>query len=155
MSYITWYFNHDKKHKKIVEKLKRDNFSKDQIIDYFEFGNMVANEPSFCPLYENNKKCHDIAYINCYMCACPFFRFTDEGILNEKGILVKSQCSIKSKRSALSVNQGVAHLNCSYCTVPHTRTFIKKNFDETWQEMMKDCVLSELDVHSNDKDVSE
>ncbi|MBK1682775.1 hypothetical protein [Rhodoferax fermentans] len=145
MSYITWFLNHGQKHRKIVEKLKQDGLSQDQIIDYFEFDNMVKHEPTFCPLYATPKKCHTSAYLSCYMCACPFFRFNDQGSLNDEGILVKSHCAIKSTKSSLFVHDGVGHLNCSACKVPHTRTFVRNRFNENWHEMMKNCAPAEPD----------
>ena len=149
MNYITWFLDHDNKHRKIVDKLKQDGLSSGQIIDYFEFDNMLAKESDFCLLYAEGKKCHDIAYLNCYMCACPYFRFNDEGVPDGEGILVKSQCAIHSSKSDHFVFEGVAHLDCSRCTVPHTRTFIKNNFDERWQEMMKNCAPPEADAASH------
>ncbi|APW46105.1 hypothetical protein [Rhodoferax antarcticus] len=139
MSYITWFLNHGEKHRKIVERLKKDGLSQDQIIDYFEFDNMVARELEFCLLYAEPRKCHNTAYLSCYMCACPYFRFDDKGTLNAEGILVKSHCAINSTKSAQFVHDGVAHLDCSKCKVPHTRDFVRNNFNENWLEMMKDC----------------
>ena len=150
MNYITWFLDHNQKHRKIVDRLKQDGLSSEQVIDYFEFSNMLAKEPDFCLLYAEGKKCHNIAYLNCYMCACPFFRFNDEGVPDGEGILVKSQCAIHSTKSDRFVYQGVAHLDCSRCTVPHTRTFIKNNFNEAWHEMMKNCAPPEPDAHAHD-----
>ena len=53
--------------------------SDEEVIAYFKFENMVKKEPDFCPLYKDNKKCHDMKELNCYLCACPNFRFDDEG----------------------------------------------------------------------------
>ena len=78
MSYKSWFETHAKKHKKIVDKLA--HLSDDEVIAYFDFDNMVKNEPDFCPLYKDNKKCHDTKELNCYLCACPNFRFDDESI---------------------------------------------------------------------------
>lgn len=142
MSYMQWFMEHDQKHHLIVEKLKRQNFTKEQIIDYFVFENMVKVEPNFCLLYENKKKCHDIIYLNCYLCACPHFRFNDEGIeTKEAGFVVKSECSIHSKNASKFTYEKVEHLDCSKCILPHTHIFVKKYFDEVWQKMMKDCFL--------------
>jgi hypothetical protein len=80
MSYIKWFDAHAKKHKVIVDKLVNLDYTKEQIIDYFDFDNMVKEEPNFCPLYKDNKKCHDMDKLNCYMCACPNFRFNDNGL---------------------------------------------------------------------------
>ena len=80
MSYTSWFDEHATKHKKIVDKLLKSNYTKEQMIEYFDFDNMVEKETSFCPLYADNKKCHDMESLNCYLCACPNFRFDDKGI---------------------------------------------------------------------------
>ncbi len=46
---------------------------------------MVEKENDFCLLYKDNKKCHDYEDLNCYLCACPYFRFDDEGISKKRG----------------------------------------------------------------------
>ncbi|HIP51520.1 MAG TPA: hypothetical protein EYG94_05450, partial [Campylobacterales bacterium] len=63
MSYIKWYTEHGEKHKVIMDKLT--HLSDDEVIAYFRFDNMVKNEPDFCPLYKDNKKCHDLKELNC------------------------------------------------------------------------------------------
>jgi len=59
---------------------KLTKLSDNEVIAYFRFENMVQKEPDFCPLYKETKKCHDMEVLNCYLCACPNFRFDDEGI---------------------------------------------------------------------------
>jgi len=71
MTYSEWTQEHAKKHEKILEKLK--NKSDDEVIRYFEYENMQKNEVDFCLLYKDNKKCHDVENLNCYLCACPHF----------------------------------------------------------------------------------
>ena len=58
MTYEEWFLNQGKEHQKIITKLKDYNIN--EIIDYFKFENMVINEPNFCLLYKENKKCHNI-----------------------------------------------------------------------------------------------
>ncbi|EFU69798.1 conserved hypothetical protein [Aliarcobacter butzleri JV22] len=82
MTYEEWFLNQGKEHQKIITKLKDYNI--DEIIDYFKFENMVINEPNFCLLYKENKKCHNIENLNCYLCACPYFRFNDKGLKNKR-----------------------------------------------------------------------
>ena len=129
MSYISWINKHSLKHKNIVDKLS--HLSNDEIIKYFDFDNMVKNEPDFCPLYKENKKCHDMKKLNCYLCACPLFRLTDE----------KSYCDINSKfGSEIVAKDGFIHQNCSNCNIPHKTSYIKKNFSKSWKDIMKDVV---------------
>ncbi|MCK5293773.1 MAG: hypothetical protein KAJ49_03905 [Arcobacteraceae bacterium] len=130
MKYITWIKNHSLKHKNIINKLS--HLSDDEIIEYFDFDNMVKKEPNFCPLYKENKKCHDIKKLNCYLCACPLFR------LNK----TKSYCKIDSKYgSSKKGKDGFIHQNCSNCTIPHKIPYIKKNFSKDWSFLMKDVIV--------------
>jgi len=91
---------------------------------------MIENEPDFCLLYKEKKKCHDTEYLNCLFCACPYFKFDDDGIKKDKNLIVKSECTINSKHSSKFIYEGVEHLDCSTCKIPHTKkfasTFIKK-----------------------------
>lgn len=135
MSYLDWFISHGKKHKKIVEKLA--NLSDDEIIDYFCFENMVKNEPEFCPLYAKNQKCHDMENLNCYLCACPYFRFDDNGLEIKDRKTIKSICSINAKDSSFIIHENIIHLNCSFCLLPHKKSFIKKYFSRDWFEIMK------------------
>ncbi|MDD1620719.1 MAG: hypothetical protein LUQ11_04505, partial [Methylococcaceae bacterium] len=64
MSYITWFTEHGNKHKAIVEKLQAKGLSKENIVDYFDFDNMVKSESDFCELYADRKKCHDVENLN-------------------------------------------------------------------------------------------
>lgn len=125
MSYQSWHAEHAEKHKQIVEKLS--HLSDDELIDYFKFENMVKNEPDFCPLYKDNKKCHDMENLNCYFCACPNFR------VGEK----KSFCDINSKDGgSITSPDGFIHQDCSKCTVPHKESYVKKHFSRDWKEVM-------------------
>jgi hypothetical protein len=142
MGYRSWFEEHAKKHKKIVDKLLSNNFSKTEIIEYFDFENMVKMEKDFCPLYAENKKCHDIEKLNCYLCACPNFRFKDEGIEKVDGKTKYSYCSIDSKKGALSTYGDAIHQNCSGCDVPHIKKYIEDHFDLDWNSVMCECDLT-------------
>jgi hypothetical protein len=141
MSYSDWFDAHAIKHKKIVDKLIESKKSQNEIIEYFDFENMVKNETDFCPLYLNNKKCHNIESLNCYLCACPYFRFDDSGISKFKNTTQYSLCDIDSKNSKHSIHADKIHLDCSECNIPHTTSFIKKNFDIEWKKIMSKCSL--------------
>ena len=128
MSYISWINQHALKHKKLVKKLS--HLSDAEMIDYFDFDNMVKNEADFCPLYKDNKKCHDIKELNCYLCACPNFRLSE----------TKSTCNINSKDggSIVSKKDAFIHQDCSKCSVPHKKDYVKKYFNRDWSFIMKD-----------------
>ncbi|RXJ89422.1 hypothetical protein CRV01_08055 [Arcobacter sp. CECT 8983] len=140
MTYKQWYLEHGNKHAKIMEKLK--DKTKDEVIAYFKFENMVKNEPDFCPLYKDNKKCHDYDELNCYFCACPNFRFDDDGVKKQEGKTLYSYCSIDSKDGAQFEGEDYIHQNCAGCLVPHKERYIKKNFNRNWFEAMKNVNLS-------------
>ncbi len=137
MTYLEWFENHSKKHSQIIKKLK--GRSKEEIIEYFKFENMVKNEPDFCPLYQKNRKCHDLEYLNCYFCGCPYFRFLPNAT---KGKV--SYCSINAKQGTTSKSKGKIHQNCSFCNIPHTKEFVYKMFDLDWENAMKETALSQL-----------
>lgn len=125
MTYQSWHEAHAKKHQQLLKKLSHLN--DEELIDYFDFENMVVKEPDFCPLYKENKKCHDMENLNCYFCACPNFRVEEK----------QSTCSIKSKDGGSSkAPDGFIHQDCSKCTVPHTKEYIKANFKRDWLKVM-------------------
>lgn len=135
MSYSSWFESHGKKHKNIMQKLTP--LSDEEVIQYFRFENMVEKEPDFCPLYKENKKCHNMEMLNCYLCACPNFRFDDNGFRKEGDKTVYSICDIDSKDGAIFQTEEAIHQNCSGCAVPHHEAYIKKHFSRDWFEIMK------------------
>ena len=141
MSYSQWVQEHAIKHKKIVAKLVAQNFTKEQIVDYFDFENMKKTEIDFCPLYAQNKKCHDMESLNCYLCSCPNFRFSDAGLKKIDDATQYSFCSIDSKDGKQGVYGDAIHQDCSKCSVPHHRSYVLKHFNLDWSKIMKDCIL--------------
>ena len=138
MGYSEWFEQHGNKHAAILKKLAHLNDA--EIIAYFRFDNMLKHEPDFCPLYAQNKKCHEMEDLNCYLCACPNFRFNDEGFQTVKGKTLYSTCAIDSKDGDRYISNDAIHQNCSGCTVPHHETYIRKVFDKDWFEIMKKVV---------------
>jgi Zn-finger protein len=128
MSYISWFQNHSIKHQNIVRKVNLE-----EVVEYFRWENISKTDIDFCPLFAKNKKCHEMENLNCYLCACPNFRFDD----NAKK--TKSWCSIDSKDGRQIEHNGIIHQDCSGCTIPHTDEYIKKHFDVQWLDIMKDC----------------
>lgn len=141
MGYTDWFDQHAKKHKVIVEKLLAKNYTTEQIIDYFDFDNMIKEENDFCPLYKDNKKCHDMESLNCYLCACPNFRFNDSGIKQIDSKIQYSVCNIESKDGRQGVYGDKIHQDCSKCQVPHHKAYVEKHFDLDWKICMKECAL--------------
>lgn len=142
MSYQSWFDEHAKKHKAIVDKLLAKGFTDEEIVEYFDFENMVEKENDFCPLYKEPKKCHDMERLNCYLCACPHFRFDDNGLDNYNGSKILSKCDLNNG-SKLKHNN-VIHQDCSKCTVPHHKAYVLKNFDTNWKKIMKECNKNEI-----------
>jgi len=134
MSYSSWVQTHGEKHKAIMAKLK--HLSDDEVIAYFRFENMVEKEPDFCLLYKENKKCHNMEDLNCYLCACPNFRFDDEGFKKIEKKTLYSTCSIESKDGDQFILEDAIHQDCSGCFVPHHEAYIKKVFDRDWFNIM-------------------
>ena len=136
MSYVSWYQGHGEKHKAIMDKLT--HLSDDEVIAYFRFENMVKKEPDFCLLYKEEKKCHDMEGLNCYLCACPNFRFDDDGFKTVEDKTLYSTCSIDSKDGAQFISDDAIHQDCSGCLVPHHEAYIKKVFSRDWFKIMKE-----------------
>ncbi len=126
--------NHAKKHNEIMKKLL--DYSDEEVIEYFRYENMQKSEPDFCPLYAKNKKCHDLAELNCYFCGCNNFRFNDDGFEQINDKTLKSYCGIDSKDGSVFEGKDALHQNCSACTVPHHEFYIKKNFKRDWLAIM-------------------
>ena len=141
MGYISWFHKHALKHKKIVDKLILEGLNEAEIIDYFDFENMRKKEEDFCPLYAKNKKCHDVESLNCYLCACPNFRFKDDGIEKVEEKIKYSFCEIDSKDGRVGVYGDKIHQDCSNCSVPHHRSYVEKYFDLDWKKIMQECAL--------------
>ena len=139
MSYKSWLDAHAQKHKLIVDKL--EGYLDAQIIEYFDFENMLKNEKDFCHLYAQNKKCHDIEKLNCYLCACPNFRFSDDGAEKADDKTKYSYCSIDSPKGKLTTYADAIHQDCSRCVVPHTKKYVTDKFDLNWRNAMSECDL--------------
>jgi hypothetical protein len=139
MTYLKWFEAHAKKHKNVVDELVSKNYAKERIIEYFDFDNMVKNEKSFCLLYEENKKCHDIKKLNCFLCACPHFRFNDEGLREEGEMRIYSECSIGL--GAEFTHQASVHHDCTSCVLPHKSSYVDKNFDLDWKKIMNESAV--------------
>jgi hypothetical protein len=136
VSYSKWFQAHGAKHRKIVEKLS--HLSDDEVIEYFRFENMVEQEPNFCPLYAKNQKCHEMENLNCYLCACPNFRFDENGFKTVEGRTLFSVCGIESQDGAEFKTDSAIHQNCTGCIIPHGEKFIRQNFSRDWFEVMSE-----------------
>jgi len=142
MGYAKWLREHGEKHKEILKRLLTRGVTQTEIINYFDFENMKEKEPDFCPLYKQNRKCHDIKHLNCYLCSCPNFRFSDTGIKEIEHKLQYSYCNINSKDGRQGIYGHKIHQDCSRCQVPHTREYVAKHFDLDWTKIMSDCEIS-------------
>ena len=142
MSYKKWFDEHADKHTKIVDKLLNKGLNKEQIIEYFDFENMKIKELEFCPLYTQNKKCHDMESLNCYLCACPNFRFNDDAIKSIDNARQFSLCSIDSKDGKQGVYGDKIHQDCSKCSIPHHKDYVSKHFNLNWRKIMKKCDIN-------------
>lgn len=142
MTYLNWFRSHAQKHHRLVQKLLHRGLDKEAIIDYFDFDNMAENEPDFCELYKTRTKCHDMESLNCYLCACPNFRFNDNAEPCD-GITTYSHCAIDSKEGAVFEHDNSRHQDCSGCTVPHHKAYICNHFNLNWLKIMAKCQVEE------------
>lgn len=149
MSYDEWVELFATKHKAIVDKLLLKGYDQDMIIDYFDYENMQKNETTFCPLYKDNKKCHNIDELNCYLCGCPNFRFNSNGLGSYGNYKIVSKCSINNG-STKGIN-GAIHQDCSKCSVPHHKAYVRKHFNYNWREIMKNSKEENITIWYNKK----
>ncbi len=138
LSYSEWFEAHADKHQQLTQRLLDEGLSQSEIIAYFRYENMVEKEQGFCELYKTHTKCHDMEDLNCYLCACPNFRFNIKPE-PKKGKYIHSHCSINSKDGALFEHENNIHQDCSGCLVPHHDSYIATHFDINWREIMKGC----------------
>ncbi len=134
MSYRAWFQQHGQKHAAILARLTER--SDEEVIGYFAYDNMVIHEPDFCPLYAEGKRCHPMKNLNCYLCACPHFRFDDHGLKHADGITIKSMCAIDAAGGEPLEHDGVIHHNCTGCLLPHRVAFIRRHFQRDWFRVM-------------------
>jgi hypothetical protein len=139
MGYGSWFQSHGDKHKAIVDRLS--HLSDEEIIEYFRFENMVQKEPDFCPLYAKNKKCHEMEELNCYLCACPNFRFDEEGFEQQAERTLYSKCHINSKNGTQYFSDSAIHQNCTNCFTPHHEAYIRTIFSRDWFEIMQEVSI--------------
>lgn len=137
--YSSWLKNHEEKCNRITKKLQEEGLQKDEVIDYFTYENMQKKELEFCPLYIKNQKCHKIENLNCFLCACPSFRFCDNGIIKKGEKIQMSTCAISSKYGRFIEVDNKIHQDCSNCTIPHQKKYIEKFFDFNWSKITKWC----------------
>jgi len=116
---------------------KLTHLSIDEVIEYFRFDNMVEKEPDFCLLYAQNKKCHDVEHLNCYLCACPNFRFKEEGFGIKHNRTLYSTCSIDARAGGQFISDDAIHQDCTKCLIPHSESYIANIFSRDWFEMME------------------
>jgi len=141
MTYKEWFDAHGTKHQKVMKKL--NGLSDEEVIAYFRFENMVEKEPGFCPLYAEKKKCHETEELNCYLCACPHFRFDDNGLYTKENKTVYSTCSINAREGKEFVSEDAVHQDCSACLLPHSESFIRKVFTRNWFAIMNESDVSQ------------
>jgi len=120
---------------------KLTHLSDHEVILYFRFENMVKREPDFCPLYREEKKCHETEILNCYLCACPWFHFADRGLYAEGNLTCYSTCRIDAQKGKQFKTERAVHQDCSDCLLPHKESFIRRVFRRNWFEMMQQCSL--------------
>jgi len=133
MGYREWFERHGAKHRAIVDRLS--HLSDAELIAYFRYDNMALHEPD--SLYAKGTKCHEMEDLNCYLCACPHFRFDDAGLGMEAEGVRKSLCAINARDARSLAHDGVIHCDCSACLLPHRESFIANVFDRNWFAIME------------------
>jgi hypothetical protein len=98
------YQNFLKKREKIIKANPFDYF-------YFTYNKLKLSHPNYCPLFKNNKICHNIDKdeMDCYHCYCPYY--DNEYVENDR----IGRC--KRRRNNGKYNNNI--WDCSDCTVMH------------------------------------
>jgi len=136
LTFKSWSDQLEDKKQTILEKLKGKTVT--EIVDYFDYDNMVENEPDYCVLYKNKSKCHDIKELNCFFCGCPYFQYSDDKPLKkENDIDIMSVCAIDSKFAKQYTFGEKAQCDCSDCVVPHKKHFVKNYISTSVLNMYK------------------
>lgn len=138
MGYRAWFDHHARAHRALVERLQ--HLSPLERLSYFRFESMCEHEPNFCSLYARGESCH-LQSINCYWCACPFFRFHDEGVVRADGMRLYSRCA--RGLGCEYHHEGSVHHDCSGCLVAHDEGQIRHFLDQSWEETMRKCPLED------------
>jgi Zn-finger protein len=132
MRYSDWYEKFVQRRDDIVDKLPLSDAR--TVADYFDYDNISRKDISFCPLFERGVKCHDMESLNCYFCACPYFRFDDDGLDEVDGKRLYSICTIDAPRGKRLIRGDVIHQDCSECTIPHSKSFVMKRLGKNGSE---------------------
>lgn len=145
MTFKSWKDEHITKIMDIVRE--NSSLPVHELIDVFDYNNMKAQYPTFCPLYQADTKCHDMDDLNCLFCACPYFRFSDKKPLGTTmaGDSIMSECTVNSRfRNSFTVDN-IVQCDCSECTVPHTKEFTVKHVKQYLDidELNDSCSLLE------------
>jgi len=135
MTYNEWSKDEVARRNTVITKLKAQEFSTSEIVEYFNFENMVKNEPNYCPLYATSTKCHDREKLNCFFCGCPYFTYSDKGISQRSQKTVYSKCELNAIKSSEFTTETAIHLDCSNCEIPHRLPFVHANAGK----IIKEC----------------
>jgi Zn-finger protein len=131
MTYTEWAEAHKRKRINLQRKLEGWGLTREQVVDYFDYDNMVRNQPDFCPLYATKTKCHNTDNLNCYLCGCPYFKCSDEPLeIEHNGNRIYSVCTIDSRFKRTFTYDGNIHCDCSHCTIPHSKTAALQHYEE-------------------------
>ena len=124
MTYKEWADSEALRKGQIILKLQGQGKSVVDIVDYFDYENMVVMEPNYCGLYRDCIKCHDVEELNCFFCGCPYFKFDDKGLTKRKDKVVYSTCVIDAIKGVEFVTENAIHQDCTDCSIPHRKEFV-------------------------------
>ena len=136
MTYAEWSTDYVTKRSNLITELAKQDYNIEQIINYFDFDNMVANQPTYCGLYASSTKCHNIDKLNCFFCGCPHFTYKDEGTIQPNGRTLYSSCNINAIKGSEFITDGAVHQDCSNCEIPHRPNFAHINAPKVIKELL-------------------
>ncbi len=94
-----------------------------QIISEFSYKVRSKKHPDACICYQQNKPCHKMDDLNCFLCYCPFYDTSKE----EGGC--KRNCKDGKWFYSEKLPKGKIW-DCSDCTYPHEKATVKGILEE-------------------------
>lgn len=117
-------------HEKVCKIIRENNLtSPEEVVEFFMYENMKERYPDFCPLYKENKTCHEKLSkdsFNCFFCACPHFISS----LYNKTEKKFGGCSLNSKNGLYNE---YGYWDCTKCYfVHHPRYALRYLRENPW-----------------------
>lgn len=108
-----------------------------QLIKATEFEQICSPENAeYCQLYLKKEKCHpELSTLNCGLCNCPNYNASAIKVTTENVLI--GACNQGSRKAFYHFSQlfpRVGVLTCEQCHIHHSREFLRKYLEKTFEE---------------------